>query len=115
MSQHKGVTLVELLVVIGIIALLISMLLPALNKARESANRAACGSNLRQIGIAYYMYAAESKDVAPLGTMFNLPNSNSRVWRAAGSYRYNHPKAFGLLYQAGMLKAGGVLHCPAAV
>jgi prepilin-type N-terminal cleavage/methylation domain-containing protein/prepilin-type processing-associated H-X9-DG protein len=72
MSSHKrqtGFTLVELLVVIGIIALLISMLLPALNAAREQANAAKCLSNLKQIGMAMAAYAADHKGYVVPGSI----------------------------------------------
>src|SRR5688500_14768972 len=67
MRARKAFTLVELLVVIGIIAVVIAILLPVLGAARESAKRIKCMSNLRQINTAFFMYANENK--------FHLPRS----------------------------------------
>ena len=61
----KGFTLIELLVVIAIIAILAALLMPALERARETARRARCTSNLRQFAIALQFYVADSKEVLP--------------------------------------------------
>src|SRR5437588_9501923 len=110
-NRKRAFTLVELLVVIGIIAVLIGILMPALSKAREQANRAKCLSNLRQIHLAITEYALRNKDYVPMGYVQGFRQMNYMVWNAnigsSGDYAL-----FGYLVKTGIVKSGDIFYCP---
>jgi prepilin-type N-terminal cleavage/methylation domain-containing protein/prepilin-type processing-associated H-X9-DG protein len=107
-TRKKAFTLVELLVVIGIIAILISILLPALTRARESANRAACLSNLRTVGQMLWIYANTNKDQVPLGTI------KERYQEAYWVRLDNRWPTWGPLYQSKLMNSPAAFYCPSA-
>jgi prepilin-type N-terminal cleavage/methylation domain-containing protein len=103
-----GFTLVELLVVVGIIAILIAIVVPAVGQAREAARRTSCVSNLRQLHQSLVLFAAANKGGAPIGHRSKSKQFNSMVYSATSSKWV----LFGWLWRGGMLPEPRVLFCP---
>jgi prepilin-type N-terminal cleavage/methylation domain-containing protein len=130
MRRRDGFTLVELLVVIGIISLLISILLPALSKARESANRAMCLSNQRTMAQGLYLYASQYRGYYPRQYSGIKSHQTDFVYHPAwgllpgtadGPLEFSHPRGayhgfvgLGYLVATNIIKAGDgkTFYCP---
>jgi prepilin-type N-terminal cleavage/methylation domain-containing protein len=132
-QPRQGFTLIELLVVIAIIAILAALLLPALSASKEKAKRTSCVNNLRQIGIAWTMYAGDYNVMPPPHWPgFTDAKSSSSAWRTSEAYRVNPgtsqitsgsdgagipdgPWNLGVLFAANACPNAQVFYCPSMI
>jgi prepilin-type N-terminal cleavage/methylation domain-containing protein len=122
MSHRKSnaFTLVELLVVIGIIAVLISVLLPTLGRARMSAERTVCLSNLQQMAQAFYIYGAQYKGAVPPSDPKGNAGTSYTIWRSPGTAPAGYIEQYtaegwvgpGYLFFTKILKEPKAFYCP---
>ncbi len=115
MGRSKGFTLIELLVVIAIIAILMAILMPALNRVKEQGRRAACLSNVKQLTLAWLMYAYENDDKIVNASTF-YSRTGEPAWIGARSatsgteQQRREDLKDGILYE--YCKDVGIYRCP---
>jgi type II secretory pathway pseudopilin PulG len=125
-SSRRAFTMIDVLVSITVVAILISIMLPTLGRVNETARRAVCQSNIRQIGLGMIMYADDWKGQLPPSQF--IPGSNSRSRNAdyepqrtvqvrvplasGGMGSSTSWDGLGLLFQLGYVSAGKVFYCP---
>ena len=116
--MRAGFTLIELLVVIAIIAILAALLVPSLARAKDSGKKAACISNLRQVGIAIHVYSQDFEGKIPYGPNAPPFSHPAEFYPSTGaptsllSLRSGAPVALGLLLKDYLAKTSKVLFCP---
>lgn len=120
LRRRRAFTLVELVVVIAVMAILAALLLPALAQAKDASRKAACISNLRQVGIAIHAYATDNDGRIPYGPGAPPFSHPAEFYPSTGSptsllsLRSGAPVALGLLLKDHLAQIPKVLFCPGA-